>query len=239
MTQEVIATIQKQFSVEDISLLHNTHSNASLMKNLTQVRILLEKSHVIESFQKRVLRELNWEPQEFFFDCVRLRMITPQMHSIEKAEAAFYAHRDTWYSNPQEQINIWIPLFSYKETETFLFFPDYFTKAVENDSHLFDYDWWKKHIGFQKLNPTKAIYPKSLITLQNGLRFSCTPSQRLIFSAQHIHQTLPNKTQKIRWSIDFRVVHQAEHTISGPINVDSKSIGQTILDYRKEQPTKK
>ena len=54
----------------------------------------------------------------------------------------------------------------------------------------------------------------------------------MIFSAAHMHSTVPNNSGRTRFSIDFRTVHIADvvERKGGP-NIDSECTGTTLRDY--------
>ena len=52
-----------------------------------------------------------------------------------------------------------------------------------------------------------------------------------MFSAAHLHSTVPNTSERTRLSIDFRTVHLDELIDGGAPNLDSASTGTTIRDY--------
>ena len=63
---------------------------------------------------------------------------------------------------------------------------------------------WKIRTGFQNLNAHEDVYPRALTIPNEAVGFSCVSGQRLLFSAQHLHQSNLNVSNSIRWSIDFR-----------------------------------
>jgi hypothetical protein len=229
---DVLQIIKETYQTENITGLHSM-KNEVLMGKLSTIRKYLRQNPLILEYQSALLKELNWDPVEFLIDRPRLRMVTPQMHTINAARPAFYAHRDTWYANPEEQINMWIPLDRYQEQETFTFYGSYFRQAIENDSKNFDYQLWKKEIGFQAINTKSSIYPRALKNLPTAEdTFSCQKGQRLLFSAQHLHRTLENLGNRTRLSIDFRVVNKVDFEKKyGPENQDNSCRGSVLDEY--------
>jgi len=54
----------------------------------------------------------------------------------------------------------------------------------------------------------------------------------MIFSAQHLHATVPNDTGKTRFSIDFRTVHEDDILAhKGAKLVDCSCTGTTLRDF--------
>lgn len=193
---------------------------------------------------REVMASLGFSVQEHAFDPIRLRIVTHEGFRDPKAAPVYYAHRDTWYANPQALITWWIPLHDVSEEETFVFFPDYFRQAVHNDSEVFDYDAWvrrdrKLKIGWQDPNSGReARYPELLEEPKGTTwRFSCGAGQILLFAGGHLHQTLPNTTGRTRFSMDFRAVHLGDHAAGrGAPNVDNRSRGLSLVDYVQPVP---
>jgi len=171
--------------------------------------------------------------ESFALDRIRLRGVTPGSHKVKAAEAAFYAHRDTWYANPQAQINLWLPLHDVDGSNSFTFYPDFFEKPVANDSENFDYNAFLQQGGFQKPN-SPTVHPRWLEqpSPPGGQPVVLSVGTFLLFAASHLHATLPNLGDQVRFSIDLRLVHRADHKMGrGAPNVDNRSQGSAIQDY--------
>jgi len=225
--------VRKHYQGHEPSEVHKHFSNRELMDCLQRCRKELVSHEQMLILQAGIVEELGWTAADFLCDVPRLRMIVPFMHVIEAAKPAFYAHRDTWYANPEEQINIWIPVADYDSSETFTLYPQFFAQKIANDSSTLDYKVWKKEIGFQQKKPVRPIYPKALSLLPEvDAEFSCQRAQRFVFSAQHLHRTRENRGDRCRFSVDFRVLHKDDFRHRrGPVNVDSAVIGSVVEDY--------
>lgn len=168
-------------------------------------------------------------------DPARLRAVTHLGHENPKAAPAYTAHRDSWYANPQAQINWWIPLHDVTEADSFAFFYDWFDKPVDNQSGDFDYDEWMKSVGWQNTSGKAAVYPsvaEGILDAKDGVAFKANAGDMILFSAAHLHQTRKNASGLTRFSIDFRTVHLADHEAGkGAVNVDNKSRGCSLKDY--------
>jgi hypothetical protein len=170
--------------------------------------------------------------EEFAIDRFRLRGVAPGIHHLPAAAAAFYAHRDTWFANPQSQINLWMPLHDVDEQDSFGFYPQFFDQAVANDSDQFDYADFVRQGGFQ--NPQSRLYhPRWLETNPpSDQPVQLQAGQLLLFAASHLHVTRPNVSSQIRFSVDVRLVHRQDHEHGrGAPNVDNRSRGCAVVDY--------
>lgn len=191
-----------------------------------------------ELYRKRLfelLAHLGFAKGEHAVDPVRLRAVTHLGHENPKAAPAYTAHRDTWYANPQAQINWWIPLHAVTEADSFAFFHDSFDKPVPNNSAGFDYDEWMANVGWQSTSGKPAVYPQAQegsFSAENGDAFCSGAGDIILFSAAHLHQTVKNASGLTRFSIDFRTVHLGDHASGkGAANVDNGSTGSALKDY--------
>lgn len=172
-------------------------------------------------------------PAELAYDPLRLRCVLPGNHLNKGSEVAYAAHRDTWYGNPQCQVNFWIPLQDVTEEQSFMFFPDVFNKAVPNTSNTFRYEDWMEEHGWQgSKSHAPVTFPAPLQTPANGRAFSAKAGEIVVFSAAHLHQTVKNNSDITRFSLDFRAVHMADHAArKGAPNADNASAPGALRDY--------
>ncbi len=192
-------------------------------------------SNLVETkqFIKLIMEELDFPIDTTYFDLMRIRSITYYAHRIPEAKPAFAIHRDTWYGNPESQINWWIPLFDVSKEDTFSFYPDYFAKPVKNNSNEFDYEIWNRTGGFQSSQENKdRIFPelKEKIKYDDGIKIPCSAGDLLLFSASHLHGTSPNLTDKTRFSLDFRTIDIEDMYRNFAPNVDNQSKGTILKD---------
>ena len=174
------------------------------------------------------------------FDPMRLRVVTHRGFENPRAAPIYYAHRDTWYAHSQAEITWWIPLHDVSPEETFVFYPDWFDRPVNNNSEAFDYDEWtrqgaSKRIGWQNRDHgATQLYPGHIGELQPGevLSFAARAGEIVLFAGAHFHQTRKQSTGQTRFSIDFRTVALNDHAKGiGAPNVDNRSRGSALRDY--------
>ncbi|HUG71258.1 MAG TPA: hypothetical protein VMM76_26140, partial [Pirellulaceae bacterium] len=172
-----------------------------------------------------------------YFDVPRLRTVTAQGYLTSGLGYAFQPHRDTWYSPPMCQLNWWLPIYDIEPENAMAFHPCYWDQPVENSSAEFSYQDWQVNgrpqaatqIGRDTRQQAAA---QQRLDLNSQLRVVCPPGGLIIFSAAHLHSTVPNTSNRARFSIDFRTVHLDEVAEnSGALNLDSACRGTTIRDY--------
>src|ERR1700722_1928724 len=89
-----------------------------------------------------LLKELGCDSHKTFFDVPRLRTSTSNNYLTTGIAYAFHAHRDTWYSAPQSQINWWIPVYDITPDNGLAFHLRYWDKALKNGSRDYNYYRW-------------------------------------------------------------------------------------------------
>jgi hypothetical protein len=159
-------------------------------------------------------------------DTPRLRVITAGAEHAPEAAPVYVVHRDTWYGCAESQVNWWIPVFDTPAEQAFVFYPEYFDRAVANTSARFDYEAWMETIGWHGQAPLEA-YPQPTVDVTGApsLRFDCEAGDILLFAAAQLHQTRPNPIAgSSRLSIDLRTVLEGAPVLAAP-NVDNASTG--------------
>ena len=187
---------------------------------------------------QNVLRDFGCDLAKSYFDVPKMRSSTSDNYLTTGIAYAWHPHRDTWYSAPACQINWWIPIYDIQSDNAMAFHPQYWNRAVSNNSDGYNYYQWNQqnrggHVAqYLKEDPRplpKATQPMELYP-QNRL---IVPSGGIIlFSGSQMHSSVPNTSGKTRFSIDFRVVHEDDVEANrGAPSVDEKCTGTTLRDY--------
>jgi len=186
-----------------------------------------------------VLEEFGCDLDRTYQDVPRLRMVTSDGYLTSGVGYAHHPHRDTWYSAPMSQLNWWLPIYDIESEQSMAFHPGYWSKAVKNGSSEFNYYEWNstgrkdaaKHIGSDTRKQPK---PEEPVELEPQVRFVPPAGGVVLFSAAHLHSTVPNTAGRARYSIDFRTVHLDEvETQGGAPNVDTASTGTSLRDFKR------
>jgi len=174
---------------------------------------------------------------ETYFDLPKLRLVTHSNYLTSGVGYAYLAHRDVWYSCPPSQTNWWTPLNEIKSECSLAFFPQWWNRPVPNTSGGFDAFEWNavgRATAATQVKADTRNHPTLAEPVDMGeeLRIVGDPASMLIFSAAHLHATVPNTSGRTRFSIDFRTAHidDLESGNGAPI-VDSESTGTTIYDF--------
>jgi len=184
-----------------------------------------------------ILKEHVCDLEKTYFDVPRMRTATSDNYLVSGIAYAFHPHRDTWYSAPFCQLNWWFPIYDIVSENSMAFHPRYWAEALKNGSRDYNYQEWNKEgrqVAAQqiKADTRKQPKPEEPVELSPQIRLIAKPGGIVIFSAAHLHSTVPNTAGFTRFSIDFRTVHLDDARIlSGAPNVDSECTGTTIQDY--------
>ena len=211
---------------------HAHYHNTEILRRLKALRQRLYQSDRIRKQQCAVAIEAGLTGDRIWIDALRIRVLTPHMLRLTEALPVYYAHRDTWYANPLEQVNIWMPLGDVCAEESFEIYPHYFQSPIKNSSHEFDYSYFSSHIGWQSSDSGQAqAYPSALEKLHGPCLSIEGPTDSIwCFSGQHLHQSCRGQ-KHTRVSIDFRCIPQYHKASCPPKNVDNASLGSTRDDF--------
>jgi len=188
---------------------------------------------------RSILEDVGCDLERTYFDLPRLRTATHGGYLTSGLGYAFKPHRDLWYSTPRCQINWWLPVYPVESENAMTFHMRYWDQPIKNSSSEFDYQQWNrvgrkaatKQVGADTRKQSEALEP---VKMDPELRVITECAGLMMFSAAHLHSTVPNTSGRTRFSIDFRTVHLDElHDNSGAPNLDDASTGTTIRDYVK------
>jgi ectoine hydroxylase-related dioxygenase (phytanoyl-CoA dioxygenase family) len=193
----------------------------------------LETNEIIIS----LLKKLNLQSEDIFFDKPKIRVVTYNKYLESGAGYVFKPHRDSWYAGPKSQLNFWFPIFDVDINSTFAIYPNYWNKQIMNSSENFDYATWKKKFRFTankhiKTDTRNHPLPLEDVDKTEEFKVDCDSGDLIVFSGCHLHGTIPNTSNKTRFSIDLRILSKDLHTNDTGINIDSKSTGSTISDFK-------
>jgi len=184
-----------------------------------------------------LLQELGCDLEKTYFDVPRMRSSTAQGYLTTGIAFAFHPHRDTWYSAPMCQLNWWLPIYEIEPNNGLAFHPHSWDKPISNGSAGYNYQKWVEESRFNaaqhvKKDTRKQPTPEEPIELDPQIRPISPVGGVTIFSAAHLHSSVPNTTDVTRFSIDFRTVHMDDvDNRRGAPNYDSACTGTTMGDY--------
>jgi hypothetical protein len=184
-----------------------------------------------------VLGAFGCSPDKTYQDVPRLRCAFPSYYLTTGIAYAHHPHRDTWYSAPMCQFNWWSPIYEFVAENGMAFHPRYWRRGVKNGSGDFNYYRWNaesrknaaQHVGEDTRVQPHAEEP---LELEPEVRFVVPPGGVIVFSGAQLHSTVPNTTNTVRWSIDFRTINFDDVVGKrGAPNTDSASTGTSLRDF--------
>jgi hypothetical protein len=179
-------------------------------------------------FVQDLLVERGCDPASTYFDIPRLRISTSDDYLGTGIAYAWHPYRYTWYSAPLAQLNHWMPVYDVTEDNAMALHPEYFNRAVVNDSAVYDYSEWNDvRVGARPLpGPTEPV------DLLSSTVFVAPVGGILEYSGHHLQSDVPNASGRTRFSIDFRTVDVDDIRAGlGARNVDGRCTGSSIRDF--------
>ena len=183
-----------------------------------------------------LLEEIGCDMEKTYFDVPRIRVMTSDAYLTSGVGYTLHAHRDVWYSQPMCQVNWWLPVYDFESESSMAFHLPYWDRAIKNGSADFNYYEWNsggrkdaaKHV---KTDTRKQPGPEEELEADPQLRVVCPAGGVLIFSAAHLHSTVPNTSGRSRFSVDFRTAHLDDlRAQTGAPNLDNASTGTNLRD---------
>ena len=170
---------------------------------------------------RAVIESLGLDPASTYADRLILRLQpSGDTHSGRRVRD-LPPHRDTWGSNLMAQINLWGPVFPLDPGATMVVWPTLFARPVPNTSAGWDLERLREAPG------RYPLLPELRGPLDDGaseVPIVIAPGDLLCFSGAHLHASRPNRTGRVRVSVDTRTVDLADlRKARGAVNVDGRA----------------
>lgn len=188
-------------------------------------------------FLQQVLLERGCDPDLTYFDVPRLRTSTSDDYLSTGIAYSWHPHRDTWCSAPLAQLNHWMPVYEITEDNAMACHPEYFDRAVANDSAAYNHYRWNAERRRTAASNVRTEArplpgPSEPVDLLSSTVFVTPVGGMLEFSGQHLHSSVPNTSGRTRFSIDFRTVDVSDIRAGlSAFNVDGHCTGSSIRDF--------
>lgn len=233
LATHALAQLEDKFGTE-INKAHEHFTFADMQPAMGEIRAHLATEACYRDAQTEILAAAGFAPAELAIDALRLRCVMNNGHLNKGSGLAYSAHRDTWFGNPQAQVNFWMALHDVTPEQSFTFYPGLFNRAVPNASQGFSYDSWMDKRGWQGMKSNAPTdYPEAMQpTDPAAFSFSAAAGDMIVFSAAQLHQTVKIDCGITRYSLDFRAVHLGDHAAGvGAPNADNGSRPEALKDY--------
>lgn len=219
--------------------LHTMMPVEEFVARVTRLKGQFTNSQRVKDLILGFIHEIGIDPRDYIFDVPRLRVVPNYDYLHAGVSYAYKPHRDSWYGSVDCQINTWMPVYSITPDQTMMINPSYFEKPVANTSKDWSLKDWisnQRHKAKDNLTEEVRVHPVPLEAIDDSseLRIAGNSGEMLVFSGSHLHGTVPNRTNRTRFSVDFRLMHleDLKHHRGAP-NVDSAcpDVGSGFKDY--------
>ncbi|ASX01108.1 hypothetical protein CKJ56_15235 [Mycobacterium intracellulare subsp. chimaera] len=206
--------LQQAFGDEvDPRLVHTELPVEEFVKRVSTLKKGFTNSEESKQHIRDFLEEIDQDPGDYFFDVPRIRVVPDYDYLHAGVSYAYLPHRDTWYGAPECQINTWMPVFPINPDQTMMINPHYFDRPVQNDSAEWDLQHWvtnERPAAVRNIRSEERRHPVPLEDVRTDTEFRVAggSGDMIVFSGAHLHGTVPNRSGKVRYSIDFRVFHR-------------------------------
>ena len=169
---------------------------------------------------RRVVESIGLDPGSTYADRLILRLQpSGDAHSGRRVRD-LPPHRDTWGSNLMAQINLWGPVFPLEPGATMVIWPELFERPVPNTSADWDLERLREAPGRYPLLPES----RGPVRGAREVPVLIDPGDLLCFSGAHLHASRPNRTGRVRVSVDSRIVGIDDVRAGrGAANVDGRA----------------
>ena len=197
------------------------------------VRAAFRRDERARALLRPVLARFGLDPQTTYWDRLHLRVLPAGAEPQRSADVALSAHRDSWSSNVYAQVNWWLPLYDITAERAVAFYPRHWQAPIANTSGAWDLEQLRRERAAGRGQPagTKAApgagarpgaasaggdatplipAPTQPPDPADALTVVVQPGDLLLFSAAHLHATVPNTSGRPRFSVEIRTVALAD-----------------------------
>ena len=229
--------LERLFAPHDPEHAHEYFDTAEMASLLGKWKPRFIHSERSEALVRQIIQEVGFSPDGTHYDVPKPRTSFPVGHLTTGIAFAFPWHRDVWYSAPAQQINWWLPVYAARPDNSMSFDLQCFDRKVPNSSRTFDY----YQNNTQRLNTAAQLSKESQVRPRalghkplHDLVVLPSSGSVLLFSGAHLHRSIPNTSDRGRFSVDFRTVDVSDLiTGRGAPLVDVECTGTAIRDFHK------
>lgn len=215
----VAAAIHERFG-DDPPLAHRTWSPEQLQAEIKDLRNQIRHDRRAQELFASALASIGSDLDDTYWDRLYLRIFPP---GAEHTRSGTGWHRDTWGSGIASQTNWWTPIFPITAGRTITFALDHWSRSVKNDSGSWSPPKADSSDSAGKTGARAQVIPAPEDDLEGiaEVPVAMDPGDLLCFSGAHLHRSVPNLTDRIRFSIEIRTLTSADvNTGRGAPNTD-------------------
>lgn len=193
--------IRERLGAVDPETVHASMAPDELDAAVQDLRATVRRDHKSGELLLTALAGTGLDLDDACWDRVNLRMLPPGAAHAGKGTGW---HRDTWGSNIAAQTNWWTPVFPVTEGRTISFAPSLWRRSVANSSA-----GWTPAAARAQAVPL-IPEPEGPLEDLDELPVVIRPGDLLCFSAAQMHRSVPNRTDRTRFSIEVRTVSETD-----------------------------
>ena len=206
---DLVQEIKKNILIEYNGPLEKLHHLDNCEEISSTLVTNLKKIPEFKKLFKIFIKEINFFHENSYWDQFRVRVAPAQNKFSYREASRINSHRDTWGTNIHQQINWWAPISSISETNTMIFYPDYFSKPVKNSTSTWDLNTYLEHRKREDFSyPSAPQLLEELPRDANVQSVNIEPGEILCFSGCHLHSSSKEESDNTRFSYEIRTVCQ-------------------------------
>ena len=168
-----------------------------------------------------LLAALGIDLQDMFGDRLRLRIVPSNASHCGLRHQPLPAHRDSWGSGFEAQVNWWMPLYPLSPDRTMVLWPDAFSTPVANSSGNWSLEAFKAAQANGEAYPLLPAVDAEPAPL-GAAPVVVQPGELLAFSSAHLHASRSDTSGISRFSLDTRTLRLSDiRSGRGASNVDN------------------
>ena len=206
---DLVQEIKKNILIEYNGPLEKLHHLDNCEEISSTLVTNLKKIPEFKKLFKIFIKEINFFHENSYWDQFRVRVAPAQNKFSYREASRINSHRDTWGTNIHQQINWWAPISSISETNTMIFYPDYFSKPVKNSTSTWDLNTYLEHRKREDFSyPSAPQLLEELPRDANVQSVNIEPGEILCFSGCHLHSSSKEESDNTRFSYEIRTICQ-------------------------------
>jgi hypothetical protein len=221
---------------DDPESVHRAMNGADIESASNALRRDLARDEAVREALHAALREAGVEPGRTYEDGLKLRVQPPAEGARGIVTEPLGAHRDTWGSNVMAQTNWWAPVMPVTAERTIALFPTYFERPVANNSTGWDL---AEVLRRRREGEPLDDYPflpvvRDAPDRSAAVAMEIEPGDLMCFSGAHLHASVPNTTDRTRFSLEIRTVNADDIAAGrGAPNVDGEALRTAWQWFRR------
>lgn len=221
---------------EDPTRVHTRLNTDAVHDEAQNLRKLVAKDPGATQNIRAALEAVGVDAETTYDDGLEPRVQPPKTAAEGDVLSPLGAHRDTWASNLMTQVNWWAPVWPITVQRTLAIFPAHFRRAVPNSSADWDFAELLRRIKAGESTDDYPLLPLATEppAWEDAVPVTIEPGDLMAFSGAQLHASVPNTTDRTRFSFEIRTVSEPDTAAGrGAPNVDGRAPRTTYQWFRR------